>query len=120
MPLLTEEEAKQRWCPFSRIILTDMNGIFRRGAAYPYNRGSAASLPAGSQCIASDCMAWRQSADDWEHLHVPSLQHSWGPSPGPGWVLANTAPVNDPNGPGQYWAKRRQDRGFCGLAGRHE
>lgn len=48
---MTEEEAKQKWCPFAR---------------------DAESNPAGytttnttAKCIGSECMAWRINRDDW-------------------------------------------------------
>lgn len=40
--LLTEEEAKKKWCPMAQIII-----------GYNENVNSA------SNCIASECMAWR-------------------------------------------------------------
>lgn len=44
--MITEEEAKTKWCPFAR--LSEMGGT--------YNRVGPA---AGLYCIASACMTWR-------------------------------------------------------------
>jgi len=41
---MTEDESKQKWCPFVR-----MEG---------YNRTESHFVP-GSNCIGSECMAWR-------------------------------------------------------------
>lgn len=48
---MTEEEAKTKWCPFSRVSPWPANGSYNRitnkeGAAY-------------TNCIASSCMVWR-------------------------------------------------------------
>ena len=53
--LLTEDEAKQRWCPFSR-------------TAFQYRHGDGDAMVVANRaendnpitdCIASQCMAWR-------------------------------------------------------------
>ncbi len=53
---MTEEDAKAKWCPFSRVASNDgTNG----------NRHilSADGLNGADKCIASDCMAWRWIED---------------------------------------------------------
>lgn len=46
--LLTEEEAKKRWCPHVIASHTDPRGKFGAEGAY------------GHACIGSACMAWRK------------------------------------------------------------
>ena len=119
--VLTEEQAKQMWCPFAR---TTESG--KDGSTNPRNRVAnrdtmeVVERLLGASCIGSACMAWRKMPDDFDRVFVPALADGWGPSPGPEWVLSTTAHASDRNGPGQYWAKRRDDRGYCGLAGRPE
>lgn len=51
---VSEKEAKQMWCPFSRVVTADGqpagNRIDKTGQA-----------PLGTDCFASGCMAWRWS-----------------------------------------------------------
>ena len=51
---MTEDEAKQKWCPFARVSsLVD-------GETHPAaNRLQTLDHEVVSYCIASDCMAWR-------------------------------------------------------------
>ncbi len=53
---MTEEEARAKWCPFSRAIV-----IFDGGKAMAASNRNTES---DTRCIASDCMAWRH----WETL----------------------------------------------------
>lgn len=63
--MITEEEAKAKWCPFARAI-----GHATDGATHAINR----AYPGGeldiewSRCIASACMAWRW-AEKWDTLN---------------------------------------------------
>ncbi len=64
--MITEEEARKKWCPFARTVekLTD-------GISFPRNRVvnvpnkddltdvEFLSVLTGTTCIASECMAWR-------------------------------------------------------------
>lgn len=49
---MTEEEAKTKWCPFSRFYST--TGAFNR---------SGDGIDRASKCIGSGCMAWRWIKD---------------------------------------------------------
>lgn len=100
--MITEYDAKNRWCPFAR--LSEMGGTFNRC-------GPAANV----ECIGSQCMAWR-----------------WDSSRGPGPVEEYTVPVggnpaNLPDRPGFRWNAGKKDAegvhwglfprlGYCGLA----
>lgn len=90
MSTLTEEEAKEKWCPFARV----------REA----NQGSAAAVnirslgtPSLVRCIASECMAWRGKTQ-WR----PRSDYPWE------------------DGKAESSGPNVQERivGHCGLAGR--
>lgn len=57
----TEAEAKQRWCPFARVLATDANGLALTEAAFnrsgPVGTNELRIGPAAT-CIGSGCMAW--------------------------------------------------------------
>jgi hypothetical protein len=60
---MTEDEAKKKWCPFTRLLTVDKNtGEPVSGSAAGYNRMpfefEQAVLPS-AVCIGSQCMAWR-------------------------------------------------------------
>lgn len=52
---MTEEDAKTKWCPFTRLI-ADNGGLTA-------NRSD--SLPDITRCMGSGCMAWRWDAE-WD------------------------------------------------------
>ena len=56
--LVTEIEAKTKWCPLARTISTISDG--KSGSTVASNR-SATEFP---YCIASSCMFWRWSHQD--------------------------------------------------------
>jgi len=61
---MTEEQAKEKWCPFGRVIgaHADAGNIQRLHTGYNrlWRRDSQEMEPAkASACIASRCMAWR-------------------------------------------------------------
>lgn len=92
---MTEEEAKTKWCPFARTQYVgepDKNGD-RYRESYPANRMYAPDLGCGTDaalCIASACMAWRQT----DNYVGPCAAGEDAPTPKPA--------------------------GYCGLAGRPE
>ena len=97
--MMTESEAKTKWCPFARMLAhtyaQDGKGrIFEGG--YSYNRSpddDECYIPTGAKCIASGCMAWR-----WEHGAVFDGDR--------GFMVHDMGP----HGVGHA-------RGYCGLAG---
>ena len=86
--MLTEEEAKTKWCPFAR------QSDEGTGA---YNRYQDMTMPPSCLCIASACMAWR-----W--IDEPYLNETQRNQ------LIENMPIL-----GIIEVKR--ERGFCGLAG---
>jgi hypothetical protein len=54
---MTEEQAKTKWCPFSR-------NFYNQG---PYNR-TPWGIDKASMCIGSECMAWRWVKDPVTNL----------------------------------------------------
>lgn len=98
--LLTEEEAKTRWCHASRVIagtrsaatkatLSLSGAVFNRIELGP----STVAVPDGAACLGSGCMAWR-----W--LMEPM---------GDPFDASKPAPIARPVPPTHGW---------CGLAGR--
>ncbi len=62
---MTEDEAKTRWCPFTRV-----GGIPASAAAgISWNRwpGEDVDTDGPANCVGSACMAWRWSRDvEWQ------------------------------------------------------
>jgi hypothetical protein len=63
MTILTEEEAKKRWCPFSRVATTNANSPSwnRLSGRQKENGPLTMQTPEATLCIGSQCMAWRWS-----------------------------------------------------------
>jgi hypothetical protein len=61
VPLLTETEAKKRWCPFSRVALSMGMAANRSGAKSagldPHDRNFA-NVFNETRCLGSGCMVW--------------------------------------------------------------
>lgn len=55
---MTESEAKQRWCPMARVVMTPQDPTWQNQALT--NRGTF-DTGNGIMCIASDCMIWREA-----------------------------------------------------------
>lgn len=89
---MTEEEAKQRWCPFVRLTGAEREWHTNRDPSMP-------SIPTDTQayrCIGSACMAWRWRGyftDEGRFMHMAGRGH---------WKSD----------------EKREPTGFCGLAGR--
>lgn len=104
---MTEEEAKTKWCPFSRVVETGPTGnhtLVRNRVTRVASDGSAVSSLAhglaGAQCLGSDCMAWR-----------------WGQKPNPSYTPQHGAMWPQPHPPVAMYI-RDETTGGCGLAGK--
>jgi hypothetical protein len=101
--MLTETEAKTKWCPFVRL-----RGKYDDAATSSFNR----CLPFGNDltpethCWASACMAWRWYGGDYPDYAGPDKPE------GKGWVENANATDNR-----FRWQRKRQQTGYCGLAG---
>ena len=95
MPLwMSEEEAKQRWCPYFRDTIEGMGSYSRidQRELKQQEDGTkkwVTTSPLAKECccIASDCMAWR-----WARTHIADEQ-------------------------GNLTISSTDTHGFCGLAG---
>lgn len=90
--MMTEEEAKTKWCPHARYVIDDSGAGPSPG--YPTGNRFGGHEPSEGRClcIASSCMAWR-----------------WSEEPRPGNRTNNDFDVPGPDVPGT---------GYCGLAGK--
>lgn len=55
--IVTEKEAREKWCPFSRLANPARASTFNRVAGTDLDSGPM--IAAAVCCIASQCMAWR-------------------------------------------------------------
>lgn len=92
---MTEDQAKEKWCPFARVPLTNVRNEIESGSPV-VNRCTDGRINSSVLCIGSACMAWRKAGQigigpngERRDLDLDGLTR---------WV----------------------DEGFCGLAGRPE
>lgn len=97
--ILTEAEARQKWCPHVRM------------GSVGHNRWSDTSDPiglAGCECVASSCMSWCWAETFWQYDHAEARPEGEGWKQGP-----------HPGSPGvTVWKRPKEPRGYCGLASR--
>jgi len=99
--MMTEEEAKTKWCPFMRA--SDGNG----GAVNIYDH----DIDPDCMCIASKCMAWRWGPEP-RHLLSSYAREGW-----------DHIPAEDTEDGVEHWMEpdaeylARRD-GHCGLVGK--
>lgn len=107
--MVTIEEAKTKWCPFSRAMKhTDNDGVVTTNRIYR----SDDKMPfKDTLCLATACMSWRWGAPETQLIETPTDK----PPSGEGWQQSKDQPKN---GGAMVWKRRCPDRlGFCGLAG---
>lgn len=111
--LLTEDQARTKWCPHARVVEVDddqLHGPFNR-----YHPNADANFSGVAKCIASGCMAWRIGAHKGQEFtvsaeHADALIHH-----GCETVARNAGPFET-----DVTVRRVVDLGFCGLAGQVE
>ena len=106
MTAMTEEEAREKWCPFAVASHTDPRRGFRDEA--PTNiDGRPREVQKEFPCIASRCMAWRGAARPCSHCGGDGFN-------GYHMCARETCPMwSDVENP----AALRKDHGYCGLSG---
>lgn len=96
---MTEEEAKTKWCPFSRVSVMQ-DGAVAYGAPVlnriEMHRKNSPEYPVGSMCIGSACMAWRRARETVDPKTLSFLDRP---------VFGNVTKESD-------------SQGYCGLAGK--
>lgn len=104
--MLTEEEARAKWCPFAR-VMSSAEGDGSNG-----NRCFDADMqnPKWARCIASACMAWRgQDRAAETGRKIPTSTSAVKPEGNWYWSHSVDGPV---------WVETAVERvGYCGLAG---
>lgn len=112
--ILTEEQAKTRWCPMTRLDSSYENNP-------SLNREMDGSVARGALCIASECMMWREHVIEYEKKHFHKLgdetfdqmyerYEAFGKE-NPDWTQEDV-------GSGLLYTKPKPQRGWCGLAGK--
>ena len=96
--MYTEEQAREKWCPFARIGF-GMNAPDHTCLAATGNR--VTTMDDECNCIASECMVWRW-AGWWK------IDDYWVSLNGPREIMSKPVP------PTKEWERV----GFCGLAGK--
>lgn len=92
---MTEEEARKKWCPFSRLVVITENGQSAAMNRVVLGEGTEEQETV-TPCIASDCMAWR-----WLNI---DQEYKFGPSDDEGKMKVLQSPITK--------------FGYCGLAGK--
>lgn len=59
--MITEEEAKLKWCPHARTLAIFRDADGKRETAGCFNRAHTDDMASHSRCVASQCMMWRWS-----------------------------------------------------------
>jgi hypothetical protein len=109
---MTEDEAKEKWCPFVRYKSVRGEGINRWVEEEPQLNPDAA------RCIGSRCMAWRWTNQDGIDRQQAAL------CPGPDWKLGGGPGVqiittyHTDEGVLRAWYRIGAPAGYCGLAGK--
>lgn len=68
----TEEQAKTKWCPFSRSVWEGDNTLTSA------NRDSSGNYYDCDKCLGSACMAWRGASQLIDGANVPNDGNQYG------------------------------------------
>ncbi len=103
--IVTEEEAKAKWCPMARSAW---------GSEAPTNRTLDGNPRLDCMCIGAACMHWRWAGPEVRQSHSSTKREGWR------FIAAPDCYDHDRNEP--FWLEPRNDaqkrrRGYCGLAG---
>ncbi len=94
--MLTEEQAKEKWCPFARVVIGDE---VARASGNRFTSGHYHNEAA--RCLGSGCMLWKWGPAEFLRLD------------------ANGNPDPDLSGPSPWtYPKEESGRGYCGFGGR--
>ncbi len=114
MTNLTEDQAKEKWCPMARVLDTNDGTVCNRH--YNYSSLPKDMNPTYSRCIGNQCMAWEWSdpitdnVEYWEVGRVPS---------GDGWVCTLSDQGRNEMKVKSRWERPNPNRnGHCCLMAR--
>lgn len=113
MTLLTEDEAKERWCPFARYAVVSKHVVSAAGNRFGDDVVPLDMNPKQSRCIGSACMAWRWQPTGEGESKIEGIKRRREET-GASLVEAKNYVEAHP----EYLKKEPSDLGFCGLAGR--
>lgn len=78
--MLTEAEARERWCPFARVVGYVGNrekGILTPACNRTLDSEAVPRVAPASKCLASACMAWRWAPDEFEPGELVKLRRGY-------------------------------------------
>ena len=114
--MLTEDEAKTKWCPFARVG----GGQGMDGASYnrvEHHGGDISHTVA--QCIGSACMAWRWNDEPVQIKRTSEMLQDGPPEKpdGEGWKPHGNSWVDNRRQYQDWWRLMPNRQGLCGMAG---
>ena len=125
--MVTEEEARKKWCPFVRLMSVAKRDGKRDTAVTAFNRIALTSdaathdmSPAAARCIASECMAWRWGEIESENDGVYEGRLEPGEFNPPFAQCPPGYEVTSYNSASFCAVKNHRNvvKGWCGLAGK--
>lgn len=112
--LLTEEQARTKWCPHSRYNSNGELASNRWKQSAPEDQPHALN-PVPCRCIASECMAWRMHTLPHE-FSMDYANAKWLVDGDENYEFV----TNDGREGGLVKVRQIAANGFCGLAGKVE
>jgi len=61
---MTEDEARTKWCPMVRVLVTRNDNVWQGNMLT--NRGEIPASNTDTLCIASDCMMWQATDNEFD------------------------------------------------------